>query len=138
VTPDHPEGIIGAQVIALAIFLARTGSCKKEIKQEISARFFHDPNRTLDQIRPNYYFDASSQASVPETIIAFLESIDFEDAVRKAISLGGDSDTIACIAGGIAQAFYKSIPQEIVEDVSKRLPGEFLSILDEFNTAFGL
>ncbi len=136
VTHNHPEGIIGAQATALAIFLARTGSSKTEIKQEISTRFFYDLDRTLDEIRPYYSFDVSCQGTVPEAIIAFLESTDFEDAIRKAISLGGDSDTLACITGGIAQAFYNSIPQMIIKEVYERLPIEFQSILDEFNSRY--
>ncbi|UCE04499.1 MAG: ADP-ribosylglycohydrolase family protein [bacterium] len=137
ITHNHPEGIIGAQAAALAIFLARTGSDKTEIKQEISTRFFYDLDRTLDEIRPHYFFDVSCQGTLPEAIIAFLESTDFEDAIRKAISLGGDSDTLACITGGIAQAFYKSIPKEIMTEVYERLPLEFVSIIDEFNAVYG-
>jgi ADP-ribosylglycohydrolase len=137
VTHSHAEGIMGAQATALAVFLARTGSSKHEIKQEISTRFCYDLDQTLDVIRPYYSFDVSCQGTVPEAIIAFLESTDFEDAVRKAISLGGDSDTLACITGGIAQAFYKSIPQTIVTEVNKRLPFEFVSIIDKFNDVYG-
>lgn len=133
VTHNHPEGIKGAQATALAIFLARTGTSKEEIKQEISARFSYNLDRTLDEIRPNYYFDVSCQGTVPEAIIAFLESTDFEDAIRKAISLGGDSDTLACITGGIAQAFYRTIPEQIVTAVHQRLPDEFLSIIEKCN-----
>jgi len=138
VTHNHPEGIKGAQATALAVFLARTGKSKEDIKWEIGKRFAYNLNRTLDEIRPRYHFDESCQGSVPESITAFLESEDFEDAVRKAISLGGDSDTMACIAGGIAQAFYKEIPQEIVSNVRQRLPEEFLLIIDEFNAKYGL
>ena len=137
VTHSHAEGIKGAQATALAILLARTGTSKTEIKQEISARFSYNLNRTLDQIRRDYSFDVSCQGTVPEAIIAFLESTDFEDAIRNAISLGGDSDTLACITGGIAQAFYKSIPEKIVKEVYERLPIEFASIVDEFNNQFG-
>jgi len=106
--------------------------------KEISQRFAYDLNRTLDEIRPSYHFDVSCQGSVPEAVIAFLESESYEDAVRKAISLGGDSDTLACITGGIAHAFYKDIPQEIVFNVRQRLPEEFLRIVDDFNAAYGL
>jgi ADP-ribosylglycohydrolase len=137
VTHNHPEGIKGAQATALAVFLARSGKNKASIKQEISHRFAYNLNRTLDQIRPDYSFDISCQGSVPEAIIAFLESKDFEDAIRKSISLGGDSDTIACIAGGIAQAYYRDIPIEIISNVRKRLPEEFLFIIDEFYTKYG-
>jgi len=137
VTHNHPEGIKGAQATALAVLLARFGKSKATIKQEISDRFAYNLNRTLDEIRPDYGFDVSCQGSVPEAIIAFLEAKDFEDAIRNAISLGGDSDTIACIAGGIAQAYYQDIPSKIVSNVRKRLPEEFLFIIDEFNTKYG-
>lgn len=99
ITHNHPEEIKGAQATALAVFLARQGASKETIKREIGERFSYDLGRTLDGIRPAYRFDTSCQGSVPESIIAFLESADFEDAVRKAISLGGDSDTMASIAG---------------------------------------
>ncbi len=138
VTHNHPEGIKGAQATALSIFLARTGKSKEDIRQEISERFAYNLNRTVDEIRPAYSFDVSCQGSVPESIIAFLDSENFEDAVRKGISLGGDSDTIACITGGIAQAFYKKIPQGIISNVRRRLPDELLTIVDEFNTRYGL
>ena len=137
VTHNHPEGIKGAQATALAVFLARSGKNKASIKQEITHRFSYNLDRTLDQIRPDCSFDISCQGSVPEAIIAFLEAKDFEDAIRKAISLGGDSDTIACIAGGIAQAYYRDIPLEIISNVRKRLPEEFLFIIDEFYTKHG-
>lgn len=133
VSHNHPEGIKGAQAAALAVFLARKGESKSNIRKEISTRFSYNLNRTIDEIRPGYRFDVSCQGSVPEAIIAFLDSHDYEDAIRKAISLGGDSDTIACIAGGIAQAFYREIPPEIVAEVRKRLPQEFLDIIDRFN-----
>jgi len=138
VTHNHPEGTKGAQATALAVFFARKGESKEYIRGEIGARFAYNLSRTLDEIRPGYRFDVSCHGSVPESIIAFLESRDFEDAVRKAISLGGDSDTMACIAGGIAQAFYKEIPGIIINNVRARLPEEFLLIIDKFNTRFGL
>jgi ADP-ribosylglycohydrolase len=136
VSHDHPEGIKGAQATALAVFLARTGSPREQIRSEIAKRFGYDLSRTIDEIRPRYSFDISCQGTVPEAIIAFLESNDYEDAVRKAVSLGGDSDTLACITGGIAQAFYKEVPQEIVTEVRTRLPEEFLSIVDRFSAAY--
>lgn len=138
VTHNHPEGIKGAQAAALAVFLARTGVEKKEIKKEIAGLFQYDLNRTLAEIRPTYSFDVSCQGSVPQSIIAFLESSDFEDAVRKVVSLGGDSDTMACIAGAIAQAFYKDIPGYIVENVRQRLPAEMLEVIDGFSGKYGL
>ncbi len=136
VTHNHPQGIKGAQATALAVFLARTGNSKESIKHQISNRFGYDLNRRLDDIRPDYTFDISCQGSVPESIIAFLESVDVEDAIRKAISLGGDSDTMACIAGGIAQAYYRAIPTGIAAEVRTRLPNEFNTIIDQFNQAF--
>jgi ADP-ribosylglycohydrolase len=102
VTHNHPEGIKGAQATALAIYLARTGRNKKEIKEEISSRFGYNLSRTLDEIRPHYSYNESCHRTVPEAIIAFLESEGYEDAIRKSVSLGGDSDTQACITGGIA------------------------------------
>ncbi len=138
VTHNHPEGIKGAQAIALAIYLARTGESRKTIKNEISGRFGYDLNRTVDDIRETYHFDVSCQGSVPEAIISFLESENFEDAIRKAISLGGDSDTLACMAGGIAHAYHKEMPPDIAADVRERLPEEFSSIIDKFNETYGL
>ncbi len=114
VTHNHPEGIKGAQAVAAAIFLARRGESKGYIREYITDTFGYDLNRTLDEIRPNYTFDETCQGSVPEAIIAFLESNDYEDAIRKAVTLGGDSDTIACITGGIAQAHYGGVPEYIV------------------------
>jgi len=138
VTHNHPEGIKGAQATALAVYLARTGHSKKEIRDAIAERFGYDLDRRLDDIRPGYRFDESCQGTVPEAIIAFLESTDFEDAVRKAVSLGGDSDTLACITGGIAQAFYKHIPAEIVAETQDRLPAELLAVVLEFNSRYNI
>jgi ADP-ribosylglycohydrolase len=131
VTHDHPEGIKGAQSTALAILMARQGASHEGIRTEISQRFGYNLDRTLAEIRPDYSFDVSCQGSVPEAIIAFLESEDYEDAIRKAISIGGDSDTIACITGGIAEARY-GIPDRIAEQGRTYLPDEFLQILDNF------
>ncbi len=136
VSHNHAEGIKGAQATALAIFLARMGESKDSIRHRISTLFGYDLDRALHAIRPTYRFDVSCQGSVPEAIIAFLESEDFEDAVRKAVSLGGDSDTQACIAGAIAQAFYRCIPEHIVVHVRASLPETLLSVVDDFNTAF--
>ncbi|GHT23901.1 hypothetical protein FACS189430_07930 [Bacteroidia bacterium] len=137
VTHNHPEGVKGAQATAAAIFLARTGSSKPEIRDYLSRTFACDLSFTLDEIRPAYRFDSSCQGSVPQAIVAFLESADYENAIRLAISIGGDSDTIACITGGIAAAFYKDIPQTIIETVSSKLPKEFLDVLDAFEEKFG-
>lgn len=136
VSHNHPEGIKGAQATALTVFLARTGAAKEQIRNEITRRFGYDLSRTIDEIRPYYSFDISCQGTVPEAITAFLESKYYEDAVRRAVSLGGDSDTLACITGGIAQAFYKEIPPEIVAEVRGRLPKEFLNIIDRFNATY--
>lgn len=132
VTHSHPEGIKGAQAAALAAFLARKGESKNKIRDKITKRFQYDLNRTLESIRPQYHFNVSCQGSVPEAIIAFLESTDYESTIRNAISLGGDSDTLACIAGGVAHAFYKKIPDNIIREVRERLPDEFLKIIDSF------
>lgn len=138
VTHNHPEGIKGAQATASAIFLARTGKNKDEIKKYIEEKFKYNLDRTIAEIRPGYKFDVSCQGSVPEAIISFLESSDYEDAIRNAVSLGGDSDTIACITGGIAQAFYKGVPDLIVEKSRKKLTKIMIKILDEFNKRYKL
>ena len=111
VTHNHPEGIKGAQATAAAVFMARTGSSKEEIRNYIEQTFQYNLHRTCDSIRPTYHFDESCQGTVPEAIVAFLDSHDFESAMRLAVSLGGDSDTLACITGGIAAAYYNNIPQ---------------------------
>lgn len=133
---NHPEGIKGAQAVALSIFLARRGGTKEHIKNRISSEYGYDLSRTLDEIRPDYRFDVSCQGTVPEAISAFLESANYEDAVRKAVSLGGDSDTLACIAGGIAEAFYKNIPRVIVIETLERLPTELGLILNQFREKY--
>lgn len=135
-THDHPEGIKGAQAVAAAIFWARAGKSKKVIRRQIKQRFGYDLDRTVDAIRPGYSFDATCQGSVPEAIIAFLDSHDFEHAIRLAISLGGDSDTIACITGSIAEAFYKTIPDKIVQFAKGKLTDEMNEIIDRFEAIF--
>jgi ADP-ribosyl-[dinitrogen reductase] hydrolase len=137
VTHDHPEGIKGAQATATAIFLARNGKTKEFIKEFIEALFGYDLNRSCDDIRPYYKFDESCQGTVPEAIIAFLESDSYEDAIRLAVSLGGDSDTLACIAGGIAEAFYiYQMPYDIVEEVCRILDVDLLKIVEEFRNKY--
>lgn len=131
VTHNHPEGIKGAQATAAAIYLARTGKSKQDIKQYIETTFSYDLGRTCDEIRPFYRFNESCQGTVPEAIIAFLDSSDFENAIRLAVSLGGDSDTLACITGGIAEAFY-GIPEDIEKQVYDKLPGTFQKVIKEF------
>ncbi|MDF9799927.1 ADP-ribosylglycohydrolase [Catalinimonas alkaloidigena] len=132
VTHNHPEGIKGAQATATAIFLARKGNSKSEIKAYIEENFGYDLGTTLVEIRPQYHFDVSCQGSVPQAIIAFLESKSFKESVRLAVSLGGDSDTQACIAGGIAEAFYGSIPADIAQEVVGRLPKDLRNITEKF------
>lgn len=125
VTHNHPEGIKGAQAIAACIFLARNEAKKDEIKTYIEEKYRYNLHRTCDEIRPTYIFADSCQYTVPPSIIAFLESADFEDAIRLAISLGGDSDTIACMTGGIAEAYYKNIPHHLLSPVWEMLPERF-------------
>ncbi len=137
VTHNHPEGIKGAQVVASSIFLARNGHSQAEIKKYVQNTFEYDLNFTIESIRSHYKFNETCQGSVPQAIVAFLESTNFEHALRLAISVGGDSDTIACITGSIAAAFYKQIPQEIYDFVIPKLPPEFVEILNQFEERFG-
>jgi len=132
ITHNHIEGIKGAEATALAIFMARNNKSKNKIRERISKQFGYDLERTVDEIRPNYKFYVSCQESVPESIICFLDSTSYEDCIRNAISLGGDADTMATIAGGIAEAYYNDIPKEISSNIYKRLPKEFLEILLQF------
>lgn len=132
ITHDHPEGIKGAQATAGAIFLARTGMTKKEIKDYIEQRFGYDLDTHTDELRKTYGWEDSCQGTVPPAIRAFLDSTDFESAVRIAVSLGGDSDTLACITGGIAEAYYREIPSEIVKVAMQKLPESFLRVLNVF------
>ena len=134
ITHNHPEGIKGAQAVATAIYLARTGSTKAEIYQYIEHTFGYDLSRDCDDIRPTYDFDVSCQGTLPAALAAFFDSHDFESAIRLAVSLGGDSDTIACITGAIAEAFYHEIPSTIVEEMHHRLPAEFWTIISEVYT----
>jgi ADP-ribosylglycohydrolase len=136
VTHNHEEGVKGAQATALAVFLARSGASKDEIREELGQRFGYNLHRTVDQIRPDYQWDVSCQRSVPEAIVAFLDSSDVEDAIRLAVSLGGDADTQAAIAGGIAEAFYRRLPETIVGAVRERLPPRFIEVIDAFRQAF--
>ena len=128
ITHSHPEGIKGAQSTAAAIFMARNGKSKEEIKEYISTKYGYDLNRTCDEIRPVYDWDSSCQGTVPEAMVAFLDSTDFESAIRLAVSLGGDSDTLACITSGIAEAFYKDIPDDIALKIWSLIPEDFKAI----------
>ena len=132
ISHNHPEGVKGAQATALSVYLARVGHTKDEIREQISQRFGYNLHRTVDDIRPAYAFDISCQGTVPEAIIAFLDSTSYEDAVRNAISLGGDSDTLACITGGIAEAFYREVSDDIRTKVREFLTPELLRITDAF------
>ena len=129
ITHNHPEGIKGAQSTAAAIFMARSGKSKEEIRNYISTKYGYNLNRTCDEIRPVYDWDGSCQGTVPEAMVAFFDSIDFESAIRLAVSLGGDSDTLACITGGIAEAFYKEIPDDIALKIWSLVPEDFKGIL---------
>lgn len=130
VTHNHPEGIKGAQAIALAIFLALEGKSKNEIKTEIENRFGYNLDRKYEDIQPGYRFDVSCQGSVPESIICFLESEDYESTIRKAIAMGGDSDTMAAIAGGIGAAYYGSIPEAILKHCLPRIPEKMMGVIN--------
>ena len=144
VTHNHPEGIKGAQATAGAIFMARTGATKAAIKAYVEERFGYDLSLTCDEIRPTYAFDESCQGTVPQALVAFLESVDFESAIRLAVSLGGDSDTLACITGGVAEGFYgmkQGLPEvsgvggtemRFGEEVLRRLPRDLREVVEAF------
>ena len=135
ITHNHPEGIKGAEATVLAIFMARKGATKEEIRERISKEFEYDLNRRVEEIRPAYKFEVSCQKSVPESIICFLDSNSFEDCIRNCISLGGDADTMAAIAGAIAEAYY-GVPKEIETKVYRYLSDEFIEILKRFREKF--
>lgn len=132
VTHNHPEGIKGAEATASAIFMARNGLSKEEIKKYIEKEFHYDLNRTLNEIRPDYHMDETCQKTVPEAIIAFLEATDFEDAIKNAVSLGGDTDTLGAITGSIAEAYY-GIPEWLMTECRKRINKDMRVVLDDFN-----
>ena len=132
VTHNHPEGIKGAEATACAIFFARTGYTKEEIKDYIQTLFDYDLSRTCDEIRPTYHHMESCQETVPEAITAFLEGESFEDVIRTAVSLGGDCDTLTCIAGSMAEGFY-GVPEDLKQQCRQRLPGELLAVLQRFD-----
>ena len=131
VTHNHQEGVKGAEATAAAIFLARTGCSKEEIKDYIVSEFGYDLSRTCDEIRPGYYHVESCQETVPEAITAFMEGNNFEDVIRTAVSLGGDCDTLTCIAGSIAEAFY-GVSDYLKNECEKRLPDDIADILLKF------
>ena len=132
VTHNHPEGVKGAEATAAAIFMARTGATKDAIKAYIVREFGYDLSRTCDEIRPTYRHVESCQQTVPEAITAFLEGTDFEDVIRTAVSLGGDCDTLTCIAGGIAEAFY-GVPDALRQACIARLPKDMADVLTRFD-----
>lgn len=136
ITHNHPEGIKGAQATALAVFLAKTGNGKDQIRARIAELFGYDLNRTVDSIRTGYSFDISCQGTVPEAIIAFLDSKTYEDAIRNAISLGGDSDTLACITGGISEAFYGGVGDDIEKKVQEHLTPDLLQMVQDFRRKY--
>ena len=133
VTHNHPEGVKGAEAVAAAIFLGRTGHGKEEIRDYILREFGYDLSLTCDEIRPTYHHVESCQQTVPEAITAFLEGESFEDVIRTAVSLGGDCDTLTCIAGSMAEAFY-GVPAELREECRRRLPADIRNVLSRFDT----
>ena len=132
VTHNHPEGIKGAECVATVIWLARNGKGKAEIRQFVEDTFGYDLSRTCDEIRPTYHHVESCQQTVPEAVTAFLEGTDFEDVIRTAVSLGGDCDTLTCIAGSMAEAFY-GVPEELKEECRKRITPEMRAVLELFD-----
>ncbi len=132
VTHNHPEGIKGAEATASAIFLARTGKNKEEIKDYIVREFGYDLSRTCDEIRPEYFHVELCQKTVPEALTAFYEGIDFEDVIRTAVSLGGDCDTLTCIAGSVAEAYY-GVPEGLKKECFERIPEDFKEVLKRFD-----
>ncbi len=136
ITHNHPEGIKGAQAVALAIFLARNGATKEDICSRLETSFGYNLQRTLAEIRPGYRFDVSCQGSVPEAIIAFREAESVEGAIRNAVSLGGDADTQAAIAGSIAEAWYDGVGERFKNEVDRRLPEELAAVVRRFSRRF--
>jgi len=138
VTHNHPEGIRGAQATAVAIYLARHGQSKDQIRAALESQFGYDLEARLDQIRPSYGFDETCQGTVPQALVAFFESTSYEDAVRNAISLGGDADTLACIAGGVAEAFYGGVPPDITQRAMALLDDELVAVIGRFQERLDL
>lgn len=137
-THSHPEGIKGAQAVALAVFLARHAAEKEEIRREIASRFHYDLSRTVADIRLRYLPNITASGSVPESIISFLDADSYEAAVRNAVSLGGDTDTMACMAGAIAEAYFGGVPTPIAREVESRLPPEFQRVIERFADRYGI
>lgn len=135
VTHNHPEGIKGAEATVVAIYMARSGSSIEAIREVINREYYH-MNFTLDEIRPSYQFNETCQGTVPQALMAFFESSSFEDAIRNAISIGGDSDTLAAITGGVAEAYY-GVPVELKAQAKTYLDAELLEILNQYESATG-
>jgi ADP-ribosylglycohydrolase len=138
VTHNHPEGIKGAQATAVAVLLARQGESKSRIKHSIERMFGYNLGQALEVLRPEYQFDVSCQGTVPPALIAFLDSSDFEDAVRKAISFGGDADTLACIAGAVAEAHYGGIPPHIEAGTLAVLDDRLRKVIEQFQQRYSI
>jgi len=136
VTHSHPESIKGAQPVALAVFFARQRVARDAVRKEITGRFGYDLSPTLEDIRPGYHFDETCPGTVPQAITASLESEDFEDAIRKATSLGGDADTLAAIFVSIAEAYFGGVPASLVVEVQKRLPPELWMLVERFRQKY--
>jgi ADP-ribosylglycohydrolase len=132
VTHNHPEGVKGAQATAAAVFMARRGDSKRRMRDALGETFGYDLRRSLDELRPTYAFDESCQGTVPASLISFFESRDYEDAVRKAISLGGDADTLACITGAVAEAYYRGVPPHIAGPVLEALDDRLRGVVTRF------
>jgi ADP-ribosylglycohydrolase len=137
VTHSHPEGVRGAQAVAAAVFLARTGKSKDQIRTDVQDVFGYDLSNTVEQLRPAYKFDVSCAGSVPQSLVAFLDSTGWEDAVRLAVSLGGDADTMAAIAGAVAEAFYGGVPPAIAQQALARLDDPLREVVTAFRARFG-
>ncbi|HUE89047.1 MAG TPA: ADP-ribosylglycohydrolase family protein [Vicinamibacterales bacterium] len=138
VSHDHPDGITGAQAVALAVYLARTGTPKQDIRTEISDRFGYDLSRSVAAVRPGYVFDVTCPGSVPEALLAFFDASNVEEAIRLAISLGGDADTQACIAGSVAGAFWGLTGSDLTRQVWPLLPDDLRAVIASFDRRFGL
>jgi ADP-ribosylglycohydrolase len=138
VTHNHPEGIKGAQAVAGAVYLARSTHDKTRIRREITSRFGYSLDRPIEAIRPTYTFDETCQGTVPEAITAFLDATDFEDTLRNAVSLGGDADTLACIAGSIAHAYYGGLPADLTAAALASLPDSLRGVWDEFQRRYAV
>ncbi len=137
VTHNHKEGIKGAQAVAVAIYMARMGASKEEIKRHLEKTFRYNLSRKYEKIKAHYEFDPSCQGTVPEAVIAFLESTDYEDAVRKTVALGGDADTMGAITGGIAVAFYGAVPESWEAFTVGKLPDFLLEVVERFESVYG-